>query len=185
MEDAEIIALYMQRDERAVSETEKKYKNYCMQIARSILRDPQDAAETVNEAYYAVWQSIPPNEPESFPAYIGRITRRIGLKRLRTAYTAKRGGGEAAEALDELAEVIRAEESTEHDVEARELREHLNQFLKGLPDPERSLFVCRYWYFDKVSEIAARFGFSKSKVKSMLLRTREKLRKMLREEDLL
>ncbi|MBQ8922709.1 MAG: sigma-70 family RNA polymerase sigma factor [Oscillospiraceae bacterium] len=185
MEDADIIALYQQRDERAAAETEKKYGSYCTQIARSILRDPQDVAETVNEAYLAVWQSIPPNEPASFPAYIGRITRTIGLKRLRTAYAAKRGAGEAAEALDELAEVIRGDDNTERDVEARELRDHLNQFLKGLPEPDRSVFVCRYWYFDKISEIAARFGFSGSKVKSMLLRTRTKLRQMLREEDLL
>ena len=185
MDDSQIIALYLQRDERAVSETDKKYNGYCMQIARNILRSEQDAAEVVNEAFFAVWQSIPPNHPETLTGYIGRITRTLCLKRLRTAYTAKRGGGETALALEELSGCVRAAENVEQTLEAKELAQYINRFLRNLPAAERNAFICRYWYFHTIEEIAQQFGCTKSKVKSMLFRTRKKLREMLTKEGLL
>lgn len=185
MEDSQIVALYLERNEQAVQETAAKYGAYCMSIARSILRSEEDAAEIVNEAYLAVWQSIPPNQPETLTAYIGRITRTLCLKRLRMAYAAKRGNGETTAALDELAECIGSGQNVEQEVEAKELALRINCFLQGIPETERSIFVCRYWYFNSISEIAKQFGFSQSKVKSILFRTRKKLCDMLREEDLI
>ncbi len=185
MEDADIIKLYLQRNEQALAETEARYRGYCTGIARRILGNEQDAAEVVNETYLALWQSIPPNEPQTLPAYIGRITRTLCLKRLRSAYAAKRGGGEQTAALDELSECIRSGQDVEQELDAKELAARISRFLREIPDPERSMFVCRYWYFDSIAEIAEQFGFSQSKVKSALFRIRKKLHQMLREENLL
>ena len=156
-----------------------------MQIARHILRSEQDAAEVVNETFFAVWRSIPPNHSETLTGYIGRITRMLCLKRLRTAYTAKRGSGETALALEELSGCVRSAENVEQTLEAKELAQYINRFLRNLPAAERNAFICRYWYFHTIEEIAQQFGCTKSKVKSMLFRTRKKLREMLTKEGFL
>ena len=43
MEDNEIIALYWERNETAIAETEKKYGRYCYVIAYNVLYCHEDA----------------------------------------------------------------------------------------------------------------------------------------------
>ena len=71
------------------------------------------------------------------------------------------------------------------ELEATELAARINDFVLALPQAERRVFLCRYWYLDSVAEIAIRFGFSTSKVKSMLYRIRQQLRQTLEQEGLL
>ena len=66
--------------------------------------------------------------------------------------------------------------------EKKELSRVLNQFLSSLPETERNVFLCRYWYLDSIQTISEVSGFSQSKVTSMLHRLRGKLRKKLSEE---
>lgn len=84
-------------------------------------------------------------------------------------------------ALDELSEVITASGTPEQAVTARELAA-VNRFLASLPSMERDLFVCRYWFLAPVAELSEKFEFSLSKTKSMLFRTRQKLKVHLEKE---
>ena len=84
--------------------------------------------------------------------------------------------------LDELQECITDDKSVEKAYERQHLSEVVNRFVKSLPETEQKVFLCRYWYMDPVAEIGRQFGFSESKVKSMLHRTREKLRLVLSKE---
>lgn len=182
MEDSRIIELYFQRSEEAITETAAKYGSYCFSIARNILADREDAEEAVNDTYLATWRAIPPHNPRSLSAFLGKITRRISLTRWEANHAAKRGGGEAALALEELAGCIPVPGSVEQHMEAAELTQLLNRFLRTLPDTQRRVFIRRYWHLDSISAIARQFGFSESKVKSMLLRTRNKLHFQLQKE---
>lgn len=184
MEDAQIISLYLSRNEHAIRETDRKYRKYCYSIAYNILQNAEDANEIVNDTYFGAWNSIPPHIPEVLSAYLGKITRNLSLKRLRTENTAKRGNGAVSLIFDEIAAFAHTGENVEQEVEARELAQLLTQFLESLPETEWKIFVCRYWYFDSVADLAERFGFSQSKVKSMLFRIRCKLQKRLKEEAL-
>lgn len=184
MEDREIVALYLQRKEQAIDETAAKYGNYCFSIAYNILENTEDAEETVSDAYVGAWQAIPPHRPLNLGTFLGKITRRIAIKRWRMNRTQKRGGGEMALALEELAYCIPAENNMERDMENAELVRILNVFVRELPQTERNVFVCRYWYLDSVQSIAKRYGFSQSKVKSMLSRTRKKLQAHLEKEGI-
>jgi len=85
-------------------------------------------------------------------------------------------------ALEELEECVSGQESVEDELERRELVRRLDNFLASLPDVQRRVFLCRYWYMDSIQEIASQFGFSRSKVTSMLHRTRSKLKCWLEEE---
>ena len=182
MEDKEIVSLYWKRDERAVSETSEKYGAYCYAIAYNILSSPEDAEESVNDTWVGAWESMPPHKPDALSAFLGKITRRISLKRWRNRRTAKRGGGVVELALEELKESIPSGQAVEDALAERELPRLIDAFLDALPDVEQRVFVRRYWYLDSIADIAKRFGFTQSKIKSMLHRTRRKLRDYLRKE---
>lgn len=183
MDDATIVELYWQRQERAIAETKTKYNSYCQAIARRILSDTLDAEECVNDTYLAAWDAIPPHRPTRLGAFVGRITRNLSLKRWRANTAAKRGSGEVALSLAELEEVVaQTGDGVGERIEAEELAREINAFLGGLSQDDRRIFMCRYWHFDPVSGIAQRFGFSESKVKMSLKRTRDKLAVYLEQE---
>lgn len=182
MEDVAIVELYWQRQERAIAETKTKYDAYCNTIAWRILNDALDAEECVNDTYLGAWNAMPPHRPTSLRTFLGKITRNLSLKRWRARSAAKRGAGEVALSLDELEECVPTADSAQEYLEAAELARMLDTFLGGLSADDRRMFVCRYWYFDSVAEIAERFAFTQSKVKMSLKRTRDKLAIYLEQE---
>lgn len=182
MEDKEIIDLYLAREERAIQETDGKYGKYCFTIANNILESPEDSQECVSDTYLAAWNNIPPRLPAVLATFLGKITRNISLNRWRNRNAYKRGGGQVELALEELEGCLTSGETPEDKLAKKELLRSLNRFLGSLPETERNVFVCRYWYLDPIADIGNRFGFSKSKVTSMLHRTRGKLRKHLEKE---
>ena len=182
MDDKGIVRLYFDRNERAVDETAKKYGRYCFSIAHNILPSREDAEESVNDTYLDAWNSIPPHRPRSLALFLGKITRRISIDRYRRNTAQKRGGGEMALVLDELYQCIADSGDVEKEFEKKQLAQVINRFVKSLPANEQKVFLCRYWYMDSVQSIGKRFGYSESKVKSMLFRTRTKLKEELRKE---
>ena len=182
MEDDKIVDLYWARSERAIAETAAKYGAYCRTIAYHILFDEEDAQENVNDTYLGAWNSMPPHRPALLRTYLGKIARRISLNKWRDKSRGKRGGGQLPLALEELEACIPAPSSVEETAAARELGEALDRFVSGLPDTERRVFLRRYWYLDPIEDIGQGFGFGTGKVKSMLFRTRTKLRDFLQKE---
>lgn len=185
MDDKAIVDLYWERDENAISETAEKYGRYCYTIAFNILSDAEDAKESVNDAYLNAWNSMPPHRPTILSTFIGKVTRYVSLKKWREKHAQKRGGGNVDLAYEELSECISAHTSIDDEFENQELARVIDRFLDDLPALEQKVFVCRYWYFDSISAISKQFGFSESKVKSMLHRIRKKLRIRLSEEGVI
>lgn len=185
MDDAAIIELYIQRDEAAISETDVRYGKSCRRMAYNILANYEDCEECVSDTYFAVWNAIPPTMPRHFSAYLIGIVRKLSLMRVRSRCADRRGGGEYALAFDELEECISAANSPERDVELKELTAAINRFLKKLSADDRRIFLCRYYLSAPITEIAKALGFSESKTKSSLHRSRAKLKKYLIGEGLL
>lgn len=183
MNDQDIVKLYWARSEAAIDQTRAKYGAYCRSICRNILRDRRDVEECMADVYLAAWNSIPPQRPALLGAYLGGIARRLSLKKWRDGHASKRGGGETALALDELAECIPGGADVDSALREAELTHLLDGFLAGLDADMRRVFLRRYWYLDSIAAIARRFGFSQSKVKSMLLRARRRLQRKLEEEE--
>ena len=184
MNDSQIVAMFFDRDQRAIGETDAKYGNYCRCIVRNILQNKEDAEEAVSDTYLALWNTIPPHKPAVLRTFLGKIARRTALKQWEKLHTQKRGGGEVALALEELSEYLSDGTTPETAMETAELTQILNEFLRKLPKEERQIFVCRYWYLDPIADIANRFGYTQSKVKSILARTRMKLRATLSKEGI-
>ena len=185
MEDKQIIELYWERNQEAISQTAEKYGNYCTTIARNILQNEEDAEECVNDTWLGAWNSIPPKRPEHLPSFLGKLTRYKAIDCWRASHREKRGGCAVEIALDEIAEVVPACDSPEQDILNQELVQAINRFLASLTATERNVFIVRYWYLVDIAGISERFGFSYSKVHSMLHRIRKKLRQYLQKENLL
>ena len=185
MLDCQIVELYWQRDESAISQTDTKYGGLCRSISNNILRSYDESEECVNDSYLSAWNSMPTERPKRLGAYMGKIVRNISISRLRQKTADKRGGGEYPLCLEELRDCAGRGQGLERELELKELTEHIDKFLAGLKKQERDIFVSRYWYMAPVDEIAEKVGFSYSKTASILHRTRLKLGLYLRKEGLM
>ena len=185
MDDEKIIELYWQRDEHAIEETDCKYRAYCMTISRNILSDPSDSEENVNDVYMQLWNSIPPHRPRMFTAFLGRITRNLALNKLKARYAQKRLAGEFALSLNELDIRVPSNITVDDELRIAELGKSLSRFLYSQNAQSRNIFICRYFYCYSVSDISELFECGQSKVKSILMRTRARLKLHLEKEGIL
>lgn len=183
MDDRRIIELFTARDEAAIKETEREYGRLCYRVAYNILGNAEDAEECVNDTLLAVWNRIPQTvTPGNLKAFVCRIARNTALKKLEYNTAAKRSPN-AAVSLAELEEII-PDNSAPPDNTGENIAEAITAFLRLQKPEARKVFVRRYWFFESVSEIAKRFSFSESKVKSMLFHTRKKLKSYLTKEGI-
>ena len=180
MDDRQIIELFFERSEEAVRETEAKYGKLCFRIARNILGRDADAEECVNDAYMSLWNTIPPQRPDDLAAYICKIVRNISLKRLRFDSALKRNRRTEVP-LDELERIL-PDRIAQSEMDDRQLGQLISAFLWREPAHSRNVFIRKYFFMDSIRDIAARYSFSESKVKSMLFHTRSRLRNYLSKE---
>lgn len=185
MEDEKIIELYWQRNEEALKQTNHKYGAFCYYIAHNILKNEEDSEECVNDTWFKTWTVIPPKRPEFFQAFLGKITRNLSLDRYRKSRALKRGGGSMDVIYEELEECIADYGTEDTHTDTIVITDAVSRFLTGLSRDARIIFVRRYWYADSVGQIAEHYGMSESKVKSSLMRSRNKLKAFLEEEGIM
>jgi len=182
LDDAMIIDLYFNRNEKAVDETAKKYGNYCFTISKNILKNEGDAQECVNDTYLKAWNNIPPTKPSKLRIFLGRITRNLSLDRYKFNRTKKREGSEFELLLTELEECISGDLTVEEEVESNFVVQLINEWLLTQLPINRKIFVRRYWHAESIKDLVNIFQISDSKVKSILFRMRKNLKAHLGEE---
>ena len=178
-----LVQQFLSRSEEAIAEAKRRYGSGLRALALRILGSREDAEEIENDVYLEAWNKIPPAEPESLKSYLFMICRRRALDRLDGRLAKKRGGGEAEAALEELDEFLPGEDGREW-ADAIGRRELIRDFLSGLPERERRLFLKRYWYFRSVRVIAEEEKLTVSHVKVLLHRSRKRLKENLQKEGL-
>lgn len=179
MEDSRIIELYWERNEEAISQSKEKYGGYCRTIASNILNSKEDTEECVSDTWVRAWNSIPPEKPSRLAVFLGKITRNLAIDRYRKEHSLKNGGGQLMLCLDELGECVGGQTRLEDSLALREL---LSDFLSGIPQKNKDMFLLRYWYMISIDRIADNYGLSQGAVKMILSRTRKKLRDYLEKE---
>ena len=184
MEDREILALYCQRSEEAIRETDRKYNPYCSRIAMNILADREDTEECVSDTWLRAWNAIPPQRPSRLGVWLGKLTRNLALDRWREQSAEKRGGGEITAVFSELEECVSGEGNVERELEERQTLEAVRRFLAALPREKRVLFLRRYYFGDSLKDLGRRTGRSQGQIKSALFRLRGQLREFLKEEGI-
>ena len=174
MDDKHITRLLFARSESALAILARKFGARLLLTARNILGNTQDAEECVSDTYLAIWNAIPPKQPDPLAGFIFKTGRNLALKRLRHNTAAKRNSHYDI-SLDELSACLSGS-SLEDILSARELGQAIDRFLGTLPKDSRIMFLRRYWFGDSVSEIAATLGYSENAVSVRLNRCRSKLR---------
>ena len=182
MEDSKIIELFFARSEDAIKHTDETYGRRLYHLAENIVKNGQDAEESVSDTYMKAWDTIPPQRPQHFFAYLAKICRNFALKKLDWKKAAKRNAEVVS--LTEEMEMCIPDQSSNAEVEAKELSMVLDRFLRTLTPENQMVFLRRYWYADTIAEIAARYGISESAVLMRLNRTRAKLCSYLEKEEI-
>ncbi|MBQ4036936.1 MAG: sigma-70 family RNA polymerase sigma factor [Clostridia bacterium] len=183
MEDIRIIEMLFERDQDALEALSHKYSRLYQGIIRKILSDEGDVEECSGDVLLAVWNSIPPHRPDSLPAFLCKIARRIGIDKLRYNSRQKRNPGYVL-MLSELGDCLPEKESIEEvDERSASIREVLTVFLRELDPETEILFVRRYLYFESVADLAKRFELAENRISVKLYRARKKLKKMLEKEN--
>lgn len=182
MEDLQITELFFSRDANGLKEAQNKYSSYLFTAARGILKDSRDCEEAVSDAFRKAWNAIPPDRPERLGAYLAKIVRRTALDLVRRQTSAKRAADTYALSYEELSECLPSFSDPAKSVESGELTGLLNRFLRSLDGEKRRVFVLRYFYFLSLEEISARTGMSVPKLKSLLMRLRNRLKEDLEKE---
>ena len=165
LSDEKIIEMFWDRDERAISETDRKYGKYLYAIAYNIVHDHPDCEECLNDTYLGTWNKIPPARPTAFQSFLSKIMRNIAIDRFRKNTAQKRVPSEMTVSLGELDECMAYQSDMEEDRMVRELAVMLNDFLAGLPKRRQFVFVCRYYYADSVAKIAEMLGLSEKTIR--------------------
>ena len=180
MEDHKIINLLWQRSESAIDALSRRFSKRLMSIAMNILGVRQDAEESVNDTYLAVWNTVPPKLPDPLAGYVYATGRNISLDRLKYLSADKRNDRYDVP-IDELANCIPAP-ALEEAVDEQELGRAINRFLHTVSADNRALFLRRYWFGDPVRLIAKDLGLRENTANVRLNRMRMQLREYLIKE---
>ncbi|MBP3315668.1 MAG: RNA polymerase sigma factor [Clostridia bacterium] len=180
LSDEEIIALYWDRDEQAISRTDEKYKKFLLSVAFNIVFDDQDCEECLNDTYIDAWNSMPPSKPALLQAFLATIMRRTAIDRYKSRKRQKRIASELTVSLSELEEII-ADES-DSSAETDELARLLSDFVRSLPDRRMYIFMSRYYFARPIGEIASLLGCSESTVNKEIAAIKRELQEKLMKE---
>lgn len=182
MEDSKIIELLFNRNEDGIKRMDDTYGRRLFVLADNIVRNDQDAEESVSDTYMKAWDTIPPKKPMHLFAYLAKICRNFALKKLDWK-TADKRNAEVVSLTQEMENCI-PDTSRDREVEAKELGRILDAFLRTLSEENQMVFLRRYWYVDTIAEIAVRYNISESAVNMRLNRTRSKLAAYLAKEGI-
>lgn len=180
--DEQIVELFWLRNESAIEQTDIKYGKYLYGIAHNILHDKSDCEECKNDTYYSVWNSVPPERPVKFQAYITKIIRNISINRLKEKSRKKRVPSAFTSSIEELADIIQDSSSIEEKYDAAQLGRAISDFLRTLPGKQRNIFICRYCLADTVKDIARMYNVTESSIYKDLSSIRRALAEYLKKE---
>ena len=183
MEDTQIIALFWSRNETAIQAATKKYGRLLHSIAYHILADHEDSEECVNDACFTAWQTIPPQNPVSLTAYLGRLVRNRSINRWQEKHAQKRYAGTEI-LLSELGECVPSTETVEQETDAHDLSVFISEWLIQQSKDDRVLFLRRYWFGDSVKSLALQCGTAANKLAARLYRLRQNLKNAMENEGI-
>lgn len=184
MTDEQIIALYWQRSEEAISQTDRKYGALLFRIAYNMLHDREDCEECQNDTYLGAWNAIPPTRPAVLGAFLVQIMRRIAINRYKQKTSKKRIPSELTLALDDAQNTLHSGESVEAAYEAAEVGKVINDYVKALPERQRYIFIDRFYLAESVETIAADLKISPATVYREIEKIKQELKAHLERNDI-
>lgn len=185
MDSKEIITMLFARDEAALYAVKAEFGRIYRAVIAGILSSSEDCEECADDVLMALWNNIPPQKPVDLKGYICRLARNISIRRFRKNNALMRGKDQVTLAMEELDLAIPSELSVEEELIRKELIGAINDFLRSKDERSRNIFLCRYYYYRKSTEIAADMGLSDGHVRMILSRMRTELKAYISKRGLL
>lgn len=182
LDDESIIELYWQRDEKAIEETDIKYRKYLFSVAYNLLYERLDCEECLNDTYLGAWNAIPPTRPNALKAFLTVIVRRIAIKRYRRNLKKSNVPSELTVSLSELEDIIVGDEDIASDFDADRLGRVISDFVRSLSERRQFIFVARYYAAEPIDSIAKNLKLSRSMINKELAAIRTALKEKLESE---
>ena len=182
MDDEKIVELYLKRDEKAIKETDFKYKKYLFSIAYHIVHDRLDSEECLNDTYLGAWNTIPPSKPNVLKAFLTVIARRIAIKRYHSKLRQSVIPSQMTVSLSELEDFVADDEDIDTDFDAERLGRVIRDFVRSLSERRQFIFMSRYYVADAIDTIASDLSLSHSMVNKELAAIRSALNEKLESE---
>ncbi|MCI9644525.1 MAG: sigma-70 family RNA polymerase sigma factor [Oscillibacter sp.] len=174
------IAAAREGDQGAFEELVRLYEKRVLALTQRMCKNPEDAAEAAQEAFFAAWRGLKNFRGDSsFSTWIYRLASNACVDLLR-----REGKQQAAVSLDDgelNLDVPSAAASPQEEAERRELREQIEEGLRALPPEYRAALVLREIQQLRYDEIGEALGVDIGTVKSRINRGRKKLRIFLLE----
>lgn len=181
MSDEQIVELYWQRDERAINETDIKYKKFLLSVAYNIVHDTFDSEECLSDTYIGAWNSIPPAKPTLLGAFLVTIMRRTAIDCYKARKRQKRIASELTVSLSEVEDFI-ADDDMYSETDAKELGRVISDFVRSLSDRRMYIFMSRYYFARPIKKIAKLLGISESTVNKEIATIKRDLKEKLEKE---
>lgn len=182
MDDDKIVELYWERDEKAIEETDFKYKKYLFSIAYNVVYDRLDCDECLNDTYLGAWNAIPPTKPSVLKAFLTTITRRIAIKRYHSNLKQSVIPSEMTVSLSELEDFVAGDGDVDSEFDAERLGRVISDFVRSLSERRQFIFMSRYYVSDPIDTIASDLSLSRSMVNKELAAIRSALKEKLESE---
>jgi RNA polymerase sigma-70 factor (ECF subfamily) len=185
MDDQSIIDLYFKRDEKAIEETDFKYRKYLIAIAYNIVHDGLDSEECMNDTYLGAWNAMPPSRPNVLKAFLTVITRRAAIKRYHSKMRQSVIPSEMTVSLSEIEDFVIGDEDVASDFDAERLGRIISDFIRSLSDRRQFIFMSRYYASTPIDTIARELSLSRSMIHKELAAIRAALKETLEHEGYL
>jgi len=182
MDDGQIIELYFERNEKAIEETDFKYRKYLFSVAYNIIRDSLSCEECLDDTYLGAWNAIPPSRPAVFKAFLVTIVRRIAIKCYHKKLKKSAVPSEMTVSLSELEDFVSDDGDVDSAFDAESLGRVISDFVRSLTERRRFIFISRYYVADPIDTIARDLGVSRSTVNKELASIRHSLKEKLESE---
>ena len=182
MDDEKIVELYWARNEKAIEETDFKYRKYLFSIAYNVLHDRLDCEECLNDTYLGAWNAMPPSRPNVLKAFLTIITRRIAIKRYHSYLRQNAIPSEMTLSLSELEDFVAGDEDVGADFDAERLGHIISDFVRSLSERRQFIFMSRYYIADSIDTIASDLNLSRSMINKELAAIRSVLKEKLESE---
>lgn len=186
--DKKLIFLLQSDPEQGMQECIRRYGGDVRTICHNILREQYAAyvEDAVIESFVTLWQQIKEHKHihSTLQGYLYGIARRKALEMIRKnkppdgTFSIDQLKGIENLLLDEHADI-------EQDFAKRHNEKLVHQVIQEMPEPDRSIFLLRYFYFYKVREIADTMSLKEDNVESKLRRGKQRLRKKLEKRGIL
>lgn len=177
MKEAIIRAGLKKRHQSALDEAMKVYGSYVRKVLSNVLRQygtAEDLEELTDDVFLALWQhsgEIFPGKMKSWLAAVARNKAKSYLRAHRVHLP-----------MDEHVLYLPVDTPEDAAME-QDLKRRLLEAVHHMPNQEKEVFLRYYFEFQSVDEIAERMQIPAGTVKSRLYRGRQRLSKVLQEQE--